>query len=48
MGPAPSWDASGAGIARVTVPFNGWDDWDAEGRLKPGVTGYWPFMRTER
>jgi hypothetical protein len=45
MGPAPSWNASGAGIARVTVPFN---DWDAEGRLKPGVTGHSPFMRTER
>ena len=22
--------------------------WDAEGRLKPGVAGYSPFMRTER
>jgi len=33
---------------RATVRFNGWDDWDAEGRLKPGVGGYSPFMRTER
>jgi len=41
MVPAPSWNASGAGIARVTARFNAWDDW-------PGVAGYSPFMRTER
>jgi hypothetical protein len=33
--------------SRATVPFNGWDDWDAEGRLEPGVAGYSPFMRTD-
>jgi len=27
------------------VPFNGWDDWDENGRLKPGITGYSLFMR---
>lgn len=27
--------------------FNGWDDWDETGRLKPGVAGYSPFMRAE-
>jgi NAD(P)H dehydrogenase (quinone) len=25
--------------------FNGWDDWDGEGRLKPGVEGHSLFMR---
>lgn len=30
---------------RPSIPFNGWDDWDDEGRLKPGVPGYSPFMR---
>ncbi len=32
---------------RPTIPFNGWDDWDEEGRLKPGVPGYSPFMRSD-
>jgi len=32
---------------RPALPFNGWDDWDGEGRLKPGVPGYSPFMRAE-
>ncbi len=27
------------------LKFNGWDDWDESGRLKPGVPGYSPFMR---
>lgn len=25
--------------------FNGWDDWDETGRLRPGVAGHSPFMR---
>ncbi len=25
--------------------FNGWEDWDESGCLKPGVPGYSPFMR---
>lgn len=25
--------------------FNGWDDWDETGRLKPGAPSYGPFMR---
>jgi NAD(P)H dehydrogenase (quinone) len=33
--------------ARETIPFNGWKDWDERGRLKPGVPGYSPFMRSE-
>lgn len=31
--------------ARRSMSFNGWDDWDEQGRLKPGVCGYSPFMR---
>ena len=27
------------------LPFNGWDDWDAEGKLKPGAASYSPFVR---
>lgn len=27
--------------------FNGWDDWDDEGRLRPGVQGFSHFMRAE-
>jgi NAD(P)H dehydrogenase (quinone) len=27
--------------------FNGWDDWDDEGRLKSGVQGFSHFMRAE-
>ncbi|SMF71799.1 NAD(P)H dehydrogenase (quinone) [Tistlia consotensis] len=27
------------------LPFNGWDDWDAEGRLKSGAPSHGPFMR---
>lgn len=30
---------------RKIIPFNGWEDWDDQGRLKPGVRGYSPFMR---
>lgn len=30
-----------------TVPFNGWADWDEQGRLKPGVRGHSAFMREE-
>lgn len=33
--------------ARARLPFNGWADWDEEGRLRPGVPGYSPFMRAE-
>jgi len=33
--------------ARSPLPFNGWDDWDEEGRLRPGVPGHSPFMRAE-
>lgn len=29
------------------MKFNGWDDWDESGRLKPGVEGHGPFMRAE-
>ena len=29
------------------MKFNGWDDWDASGRLKPGVEGHSPFMRAD-
>lgn len=29
-----------------TVPFNGWDDWDASGRLRPDAPSYSPFMRS--
>ena len=29
------------------MKFNGWDDWDESGRLKPGVEGHSPFMRAE-
>jgi NAD(P)H dehydrogenase (quinone) len=25
--------------------FNGWDDWDENGRLRPGAPSYSPFMR---
>ncbi|MGE0213572.1 MAG: NAD(P)H-dependent oxidoreductase [Parvibaculaceae bacterium] len=32
---------------RPALPFNGWADWNEEGRLKPGVEGYSPFMRAE-
>ena len=31
--------------SRATIPFNGFADWDATGRLKPGVRGHSPFMR---
>lgn len=27
------------------IPFNGWDDWDETGRLKPEAPTYSPFMR---
>ncbi len=27
------------------LAFNGWDDWDAEGRLKPEAPSHGPFMR---
>lgn len=27
------------------IPFNGWDDWDEEGKLKPDAPAYSPFMR---
>lgn len=30
---------------RPSLPFNGWADWDKEGRLKPGIHGFSPFMR---
>ena len=33
--------------SRRTIPFNGWADWDDDGRLKPGVSGFSPFMRAE-
>jgi NAD(P)H dehydrogenase (quinone) len=29
------------------LKFNGWDDWDEDGRLKPGLPGYSPFMRAQ-
>ncbi len=29
----------------VPLKFNGWEDWDESGRLKPGMPGYSPFMR---
>jgi NAD(P)H dehydrogenase (quinone) len=32
-------------MTRAVIPFNGWNDWDEDGRLKPGVTGFSPFMR---
>jgi NAD(P)H dehydrogenase (quinone) len=32
---------------RPTIPFNGWSDWDEEGRLKPGVPGFSPFMQAK-
>lgn len=32
---------------RPALPFNGWADWDEDGRLKPGVAGFSPFMRAE-
>ena len=34
--------------ATEPMRFNGWDDWDETGRLKPGRAGYSPFMRAER
>lgn len=35
-----------AAISEMTpLRFNGWEDWDAQGRLKPGVEGYNLFMR---
>ena len=33
--------------ATEPMRFNGWDDWDETGRLKPGRAGYSPFMRAE-
>jgi NAD(P)H dehydrogenase (quinone) len=33
--------------AAQPLAFNGWDDWDETGRLKPGVAGHSPFMRAE-
>lgn len=27
------------------LSFNGWDDWDESGRLKPGAPSYSPFIR---
>jgi len=27
------------------IRFNGWDDWDTEGRLRPGAEGHSPFVR---
>jgi NAD(P)H dehydrogenase (quinone) len=33
-------------IDRVpALRFNGWDDWDENGQLKPGAPGYSLFMR---
>jgi NAD(P)H dehydrogenase (quinone) len=32
---------------RPAIPFNGWSDWDEEGRLKPTAPGFSPFMRSE-
>lgn len=29
------------------MPFSGWEDWDEEGRLRPGAPGHSPFMRSE-
>lgn len=37
----------GALAARAALRFNGWADWDEDGRLKPGVAGHSPFMRAE-
>lgn len=31
----------------VPLRFNGWDDWDTSGRLKPGVEGHNLFMRAQ-
>ncbi len=33
--------------ATEPMRFNGWEDWDETGRLKPGRAGYSPFMRAE-
>lgn len=33
--------------ATEPMRFNGWDDWDETGRLKPGRAGYSPFMRAD-
>ena len=33
--------------AAEALRFSGWDDWDGDGRLKPGVPGHSPFMRAE-
>jgi NAD(P)H dehydrogenase (quinone) len=33
--------------ATEPLRFNGWDDWDESGRLKPGVPGHSAFMRSE-
>jgi NAD(P)H dehydrogenase (quinone) len=33
--------------ARRAMTFNTWSDWDEQGRLKPGVAGFSPFMRAE-
>lgn len=38
-------DVLGSLEDRPAIPFNGWSDWDDEGRLKPGVAGHSPFMR---
>ena len=38
----------GALEAVPAIPFSGWADWDASGRLKPGVAGHSPFMRAVR
>ncbi|MEO1198896.1 MAG: NAD(P)H-dependent oxidoreductase [Pseudomonadota bacterium] len=32
---------------RPSIPFSGWDDWDDDGRLKPGAVGHSPFMREQ-
>ncbi len=37
--------ATDSGVAPLR--FNGWDDWDDDGRLKPGVEGCSAFMRAE-
>lgn len=29
------------------LKFNGWNDWDEDGCLKPGIEGYSPFMRAK-
>jgi NAD(P)H dehydrogenase (quinone) len=39
--------ALGALATRPAIPFNGWQDWTEEGRLKPGIPGFSPFMRGE-